>query len=153
VLGVVLACYLAVLAHGVVQRPPYDPNRRLADWLQAHHLDYGLATYWNASVVTLDSGGRVQVRPVNWAPGPDRIVAVQWESASSWYDPRPHDARFLVLPGPRTGCSTGAPGQWLAAVRAAYGPPAASYRAVGAVILVWHKNLLDHVSKPVGRYC
>ena len=153
VLGVVLACYLAVLAHGVVQRPPYDPNRRLADWLQAHHLDYGLATYWNASVVTLDSGGRVQVRPVNWAPGPDRIVAVQWESASSWYDPRLHDARFLVLPGPRTGCSRGTPGQWLAAVRAAYGPPAASYRAVGAVILVWHKNLLDHVSKPVGRYC
>ena len=153
VLGVVLACYLAVLAHSVVQRPSYDPNRQLADWLQAHHLDYGLATYWNASVVTLDSGGRVQVRPVNWAPGPNRIVAVQWESVSSWFDPRLHDARFLVLPGPRTGCSSGTPGQWLATVRAAYGPPAASYRAVGMVILVWHKNLLDHVSMPVGRSC
>jgi hypothetical protein len=153
VLGVVLACYLAVLAHSVVQRPSYDPNRQLASWLQAHHLDYGLATYWNASVVTLDTGGRVQVRPVTWAPSPNRIVAVQWESEASWYAPRLHDARFLVLPGPNTGCSRGTPSQWLAAVRAAFGPPAASYRAVGVVILVWHENLLDHLSKPVGRYC
>ena len=151
-LAIVLACYGAILAHNVVQPPSYDPNRQLASWLQAHHLTYGLATYWNASSVTVDSGGSVQVVPVNREAG-NRIAAVRWESKASWYDPKLHDAGFLVLPGPHAGCSNGTHSQWLAAVHTAFGTPAESYRVHGVVILVWHKNLLSLVSKPVGGAC
>jgi hypothetical protein len=151
-LAVVLACYCAILAHNVVQPPSYDPNGQLASWLRAHHLHYGLASYWNASSVTVDTGGSVQVVPVNREAG-NRIVAVRWESKASWYDPKLHDARFLVVPGPHAGCSNGTPSQWLAGVHAAFGTPAASYRVGVDVILVWHKNLLPLVAKPVGGSC
>jgi len=149
-LGVVLGCYLLALAHSVVQPPGNDQNSQLASWLEAHHLDYGLATYWNASVVTVDSGGRVQVIPVVRQPGTDRVAAIQWNSEPSWYNPRLHDARFLVVPGPRSGCTSGTPSQWRSAISATFGPPAASYQADGITVLVWDKNLLDHVFKPVG---
>ncbi len=152
-LGVMLACYGMVLAHDVVQPPGYDSNSQLAAWLEAHDLKYGLATYWNASSVTVDSGGRVQVRPVN--RGPDgRVQAVRRDSVASWYNPGLHDARFLVMPPSRhVLCSAGAPSDWLAAVRAQFGPPAASYRAAGFLVLVWDKNLLDLISQPMSGVC
>ena len=151
-LAVVLACYGAILVHSVVQPPGPDANGRLAAWLQARHLSYGLATYWNASSVTVDSGGRVQVRPVNRTAG-GYVKAVRWESESSWYDPRLHDARFLVLPSAHAGCSEGSPSQWMTTIRSQFGPPAESYRGAGFVVLVWHKNLLNAISKPVGSAC
>ncbi len=47
-------------------RPPMSPaTAPLAGWLEAHGLTYGIAGYWDASVVTLQSGDRVKVRTVN----------------------------------------------------------------------------------------
>ena len=43
----------------------------LAAWLQAHGLTYGIAGYWNASDVTVQSGDRVQVRAVVLPDGKD----------------------------------------------------------------------------------
>jgi hypothetical protein len=152
-LGALLACCIAVTAHVLVQPPPADANRQLAAWLQAHHLSYGLAGYWNASSVTVDSGGRVQVRPVRGA-GEARIVAVRWESETSWYRPTLHDARFLILPPSRTGSCTGiASGKWADTARQAFGTPAESYRVAGFAVLVWNKNLLANVGEPLGWAC
>jgi hypothetical protein len=150
VLGAVFACYLLVLAQGVTKPAPYDPNVRLANFLQAHHLNYGLATYWNASVVTLDSGGQVQVVPIVRPPGTNQIAAIRWNDEASWYDPHLHDARFLVLPGPHYSCATGSPSQYVATARATFGPPVATYQANGMTILVWDHNLLDNVFPAVG---
>ena len=119
-LGVVLACYGGILAHNLVQQPRDDANRQLAAWLQAHHLTYGLATYWNASSVTVDSGGRVQVRPVNRTAA-DQIFALTRNTEASWYDPRLHNASFLVLPTARAGCSYGTHSEWLATVHREFG--------------------------------
>jgi len=152
--GVLLACNAGLLGHDIVQSPPANASRVLAVWLDDHHLDYGLATYWFASSVTLDSGDRVQVRPVNRplrARG--RIDAVRWESKPSWYDPGLHDARFLIVPSTVTGCSFGTHDQWLATADGLFGPPAASYRVAEVLVLVWHKNLLPLLSKPVGSAC
>jgi hypothetical protein len=154
VLGVLLACNAGFLGHDIVQSPPASATSELAVWLVDHHLGYGLATYWSASSVTLDSGGQVQVRPVNRpAWGDSRIDAVQWESKPSWYDPGLHDARFLIVPGTAAGCSFGTHDQWLATVRRLFGPPAASYRVARLLVLVWHKNLLPLVSRPAGSAC
>ena len=154
VLGVLLACNAGLLGHDIVQSPPANANSVLAVWLGDHHLDYGLATYWSASSVTLDSGGLVQVRPVNRPLQADsRIDAVQWESKPSWYDPGLYDARFLIVPSTVAGCSFGTHDQWLATVHRLFGAPAASYRVANVLVLVWHKNLLPLISKPVGSAC
>jgi hypothetical protein len=145
-LAALLACNLAICAYNVGQRPEPDRNRQLAAWLRARDLRYGLATYWDASSVTLDSGDLVRVRPVNRNPA-GVITAVDRESLPSWFDQRVHDARFLVLPGRGQGCVNGGRHAWLASVRASFGPPAASYRVAGMLVLVWPGNLLDHLRR------
>ena len=50
-------------------RPPISPaTAPLAAWLEAHGLTYGIAGYWDASIVTLQSGNRVQIRAVDLYP-------------------------------------------------------------------------------------
>jgi hypothetical protein len=143
-LALALACYLVILAHNVVQLPPYDANGQLAAWLQANHLRYGLGDYWNANTITLDSRNQVQVRYVSRVG--DKLVERPWETENSWYDPAQHDATFLVAPGPADACSPGTPAGWEAAARATFGPPSVTYRVDGFTVLVWDKNLLGRLS-------
>jgi hypothetical protein len=138
-----LACYLVILAHNVVQLPPYDANGQLAAWLQANHLRYGLADYWNANTITLDSGNQVQVRYVSRVG--DKLVKRPWETEGSWYDPAQHDATFLVTPGPAKACSPGTPARWQHVATSMYGPPSATYKVDGFTVLVWDKNLLKRL--------
>ncbi len=63
-LAVVLAGYLAALGFTVTQPAVLDKNQALAGWLLAHHLHDGLAGYWQADSVTLESGGKVRLAPV-----------------------------------------------------------------------------------------
>jgi hypothetical protein len=67
----------------------------LASFLESHHLDHGVADYWDASVITVASGGRVVVRPVIAYPTP-RIVRYDKQSSASWYG-RSKDFDFLVF--------------------------------------------------------
>jgi hypothetical protein len=143
-LALVLGCYAGILVHNTVQRPSYDADGQLAAWLQAHHLRYGLGDYWNANVITLDSGNQVQVRYVSRVG--DRLMDRPWESENSWYDPAQHDATFLVTPGPANVCSPGTPAGWQAVARDTFGPPSETYRVDGFFVLVWHTNLLSRLS-------
>ena len=56
------AAFLAARQMGPATAP-------LAAWLEAHGLTYGIAGYWDASIVTLQSGNRVQIRAVDLYPG------------------------------------------------------------------------------------
>src|ERR1700722_10514653 len=51
----------------IKQSGPADAS--LARFLEAHQLRNGLAGYWNADSTTLDSGGRVVIRPVRFSRG------------------------------------------------------------------------------------
>jgi hypothetical protein len=143
-LALVLGCYAGIEAHNALQQRPSDPDAQVAAWLAAHHLSYGLADYWNANAMTVDSGNRVQVRYVSRVG--DKVVQRPWESKSSWYDPAQHDATFLVTPGPANVCSPGTPAWWQAAARATFGPPSGTYRVAGFIILVWSKNVLPDLA-------
>jgi hypothetical protein len=132
-LAVVLACYALFLAYDASRPAPFSPDQRVANWLGAHHLRYGLASYWEASSVTLDSGDYVRVRPVRTQGS--QLVLTHWNAAASWYDPRLHDARFVIFRHCE-GCLS------LAGLREAFGPPARTYRVVRYLVLVWNKNLL-----------
>jgi hypothetical protein len=90
VAGLLVAGFL-----GHAARPAVRPSgMAVADWLAARHLNYGLGGYWVANSISVDSGGAVQVVPLN---GISHITGYRWESRRDWYDPAKHDARFIVV--------------------------------------------------------
>jgi hypothetical protein len=117
-------------------RPPLRPaTAPLATWLDAHGLRYGIAGYWDASIVTLQSGNRVQVRAVNlWG----QVEAANWEASALWYDASRHDATFVVADdyGPYSAPQ----------FEHYLGKPVATYRVASWVVLVYRTNLLRETS-------
>jgi hypothetical protein len=109
----------------------------LAAWLEAHGLRYGIGWYWDASMVTVQSAGQVQVCAISVLR--QGIGAYDWETDASWYDPSQHDATFAVTP------LTHQQDWFTAAIYGNFGRPAATYREAGVLILVYRKNLLKQV--------
>lgn len=136
-LCVFLALYAAGLGYAAARPPAAPQYAGLAGWLGAHRLTAGLAGYHQASIVTLETGGAVTLRPV--APGADgRVAAYAWNSSAAWYDPAARTATFLVL-GPRgTPAADGLTG---ARASATFGPPAEVYQYEGYEVLVWPRGV------------
>jgi hypothetical protein len=112
----------------------------VAAWLKAHDLTYGIAGYWDASAVTVQSGNQVQVRAVE-LPN-DKIIPFDWETKPSWYDPSQHDATFVI------GYTSNAGGNITPAIAERnFGRPAAIYQVAGRVILIYRKNLLTEIPR------
>jgi hypothetical protein len=133
--ALVLAGYLAGLGYELTQPAAPPDNATLASWLAAHHLTSGLAGYWQASSVTVDSGGEVVVR----ALPPHSTQPYLWLAKASWYDPASHWANFIVIDNQTTRFAT-----WLprAAIEKDAGVPARTYHTGPYTIMVWNKNLL-----------
>lgn len=70
-----------------------NPFAQLEAYLEAHNLTYGIGGYWNASVITVDTGGRVTIRAVS----PACLQQYSWENKPTWYDPKQQSANFLLL--------------------------------------------------------
>jgi hypothetical protein len=115
----------------------------LAAWLEAHGLKYGIAGYWNASAVTLQSGGAVEVRAVR--AHYFGIVGYPWETKTSWYNPAQNYANFIIASAPGPVTDTAIP---VATAERHLGMPAAIYQVAGQFVMVYHLNLLDEISMP-----
>jgi hypothetical protein len=138
-LGVVLAGYLAVLGYDAAQPAAPAENQALADWLLAHDLHEGLAGYWQANSVTLDSGGKVAIAPIFGAS------PYTWESRPSWYDPGVSHPDFVVtVSSPQAEEMFARP----VVIRRVFGPPSRVYRIGRYTIMVWNKNLLIDLGVP-----
>lgn len=141
--AVAAAALVALLPLGAAAtRPPVSPaTAPLSGWLAAHGLTYGLGGYWDASVVTLQSGGSVQIRAVDLhknvnAPG-WKINVPGWETNALWYDASRYQAMFAVADVHDRYPAT--------AFEQFFGKPAATYRVAGWFVLVYRKNLLRQV--------
>src|SRR5581483_736991 len=68
----------------------------LVAWLDAHSLTNGMAPYWDASTVTVESRGRLPVRPV--IVDGARIRPFYYYAAAKWFTPArpPAQSSFLV---------------------------------------------------------
>ena len=141
-LAVALACYTAALGFDTAQPQIPAHDQALADWLVAHNFKYGLSTYFESNITTLDSGGRVHLVGVSW--GADKSVPRIYQSEDSWYDPDLHYANFIVNTGADKPQALIPPGDWLKA----FGPPAKTYHDGPYTILVWNKNLLAGLGRP-----
>jgi hypothetical protein len=136
--GLVLAGYLASLSWEISQPATPPQFTGLASWLAAHHLTDGLASYWDASIVTVDSTGQVRVR----ALGGNTLRPYPWMTDQAWYDPAFARADFLVLSSKPYFGGTWTQGQ----ITARFGRPARAYDIGVFTVLVWHRNLLSGIS-------
>jgi hypothetical protein len=124
---------------------PTAPQPALAGWLAAHDLRYGIAGYWDASTLTVDSGGAVAVRAV--VRTKYRFAMYAWETRGDWYAAAQHRATFAVAyDGPRRFGLIDADRLGTAGFEALLGRPSAVYRVYGRTVLVYPGNLLDHVA-------
>jgi hypothetical protein len=131
----VLGCYLASLAYTAAQPAAPPANQRLAAWLTAHNLTYGISGYWQSSIVTVDSHGKVTIRAVY----PGNLRRDWWESKRSWYASGGPTATFLV-----TDSDPGFYNYWQPdpAALAALGQPSGTYQVGPYTVFVWPQNLL-----------
>jgi hypothetical protein len=135
-----LAVNVGMLGFAAAQAQVPPADLALTAWLDRHGLRHGLADYWNATSVNLDSRGAVTIGPV--ARSHIRTLApYAWEADMRQFDPATHQANFLVLPA--------YPAAAKAAVIGTFGPPAVVYRFQAYTILVWHKNLLADLGQPI----
>jgi hypothetical protein len=114
----------------------------LAAWLASHRLGYGIAGYWDASAVTVQSGNRVRIRAIIAPRG--RAVPYYWETKPGWYSPSLHRATFAIANN-----DTSVPDDYTTAeMEHFFGRPARIYRVAGREILVYRKNLLAELGRP-----
>jgi hypothetical protein len=122
----------------VTARPAAPSNAALAAWLEAHGLRSGIAQYWQANSIMLDSGGKVTMRDV-WDYGPDGgIRPYPWEEDTSLLDPRRDYANFVVAAA-HSGLTP-------AAIVARFGPPSRVFRVGTFTVLEYDRNLLPALS-------
>jgi hypothetical protein len=139
-LVVVMLGYLAGLADEIRQPPVPAQDQQLTSWLEARHLHTGLSGYWEANVVTLTSGDRVQIRQVKTNGG--LLIPSAYEAKADWYDPHRNTANFVVL-FPGAGRYPGFTQEQ--AVLATFGKPARTYHVGAYTVLVWNHNLLTEL--------
>jgi hypothetical protein len=111
----------------------------LVSWLEAHGLRYGISGYWDASDLTVVSGGDVRVRAVK--PWHGHLAELDWETKTSWYDRYRYTATFAIA-------GVGAPtnSNVTASQFETYlGRPVAIYTLGKRQILVYDYNLLRRV--------
>jgi hypothetical protein len=157
VLAVVLAGYLAGLGYEMHQPRVPAQNAAVIPFLKAHHLTSGLAGYWAANVITVDTGGQVTIRSLDRIGG--KVAPSVKLVQPQWYDPRVASANFVVLyptdPGPPPAVFSGFTGvvgfPYEKNVVATFGPPARTYHYRQFTILVWNKNLLADLRFPIER--
>jgi hypothetical protein len=118
--------------------PPAAP---LAAWLEAHGFTYGIAGYWNASAVTLQSGNQVQVRAVVKVAG--QFTAMSWETKADWYDASWHDATFVIADPAHAHTNHSIPA-WK--FERYFGRSVAIHWVADRKILIYRTNLLERVA-------
>jgi hypothetical protein len=104
VLSVALVASLWTLVEGATTPAAPTPYAGLVAWLQSHHLHYGLGGYWQASIITVESGGDISIRAItanqqtyNGSPTGCDIEPYAWEIKKTWYDPKYYSASFLLM--------------------------------------------------------
>jgi hypothetical protein len=106
-----------------------NPAQQLGRFLEAKGLDEGVGDYWSASITTVETGGKVSVRPVIADPT-GRIVRYGKQSAAGWYEKVPF--QFLVYDTTQIWNGVDA-----TTASATFGKPAHVYALGSYTVLVW----------------
>src|SRR6185437_10919283 len=137
-LAAVLACYAVMLGIATAHRQAPPRNVGLTAWLLKHHLTSGFAPYWEASSITVDSGGKIQLLSVTDTGWHNHLAPQKWET-NALLPGHMRPANFIIL----------SPAEKVrrAAVTASLGQPAQTLRYGAFTILVWPGNLLPQFER------
>jgi hypothetical protein len=132
-----LAGYIAMLgiAAAYPQAPPQ--NNTVSAWLSDHHLSSGISSYWEASSISVNSGGKITMLAVGIHGSKHLLAPDKWETDVTLANPARHSANFVV----------NAPDN-LVPIKLAvqmFGQPAHTYHDGPYTIMVWNKNLLSEL--------
>lgn len=132
----------ALFVNALAQPVTESSQLAVVGWLSQHGLTYGVGRYWDASVTTVRSGGRIVVRPVDLRGSLPQPPA--WDYSGRWYgpadradraDPADPSARFvLVDPFDPAGVTA-------AQARRVYGAPSAVFQVGGREVMVYRGGL------------
>jgi len=136
-----LACYIGMLGYAAAHNQAEPRNVGLTGWLAEHHLKSGLAPYWEASSVTVDSGGAITVLALEPVRGRGYVAARPWQSDVLLAKPAKGRAANFVIISPAEDVTRGD-------VLGTFGQPAHSYRYGSFTILAWNENLLPALAHP-----
>ena len=103
IVGYCCVCHLYFWGH-YKDKIGVNPNEGLISYLEENDLHYGYASFWNASVNTVLSNGKVEILPLwdydaedgyrkPYNPSDYRY----WLNNLNWYDPAAHPGRSFVL--------------------------------------------------------
>ena len=118
------------------------PASGLSSFLSAHRLTLGVGDYWSSSILSVESGGSVLVRPVVATPA-GRLVRYDKQSSAGWYDGAAfqfyvYDAGFIW------------DGDDRAVAAATFGRPARTYVFGSYRVLVWPHTVTVSSSGSIG---
>lgn len=136
--GLKFGCIMAIAVVGILATgvafnlanpTPFQRYSQVGALLERHGLHEGIGDYWSSSIVTVETGGSVEVRPVTRDPD-GRLVRYVRESTSDWYAGK--QFTFLVY---NTLYPFGAVDT--ATAVATFGRPTWHYRVDHIEVLVW----------------
>jgi hypothetical protein len=138
--GVALgAAYAGVFVPSAISAQPAPaPLTAVTAWLSEHGDSHGLATYWDANVVTVSTHGAITVRAVRTTSR--SLTPFLWHTTVAWYDLRGNRATFVLLPAGDASDQK--------VVEASLGRPSEVTTVAGTTIMVWPGNLLGDLSPP-----
>jgi hypothetical protein len=133
-----LACYALMLGGAAAYKQVPPRNAGLTQWLAGHHLTSGLAPYWEASSVTVDSGGTITVLAIQPQPHTNRLEPEHWQTDVQLATEKGRTANFVIISPAENVHSK--------YVIDTFGRPAETYSYHFLTIMVWHKNLLPYLA-------
>jgi hypothetical protein len=146
-LAVLAAAYGVTIGWDLFKPPANDQAIALANSLEKAGLRFGYGPYWDASIVTVSSRGRVAVRPIRSrmidAHRPLEVEPFRWMSDETWYLDEP--ANFVVYkkdPGSKYHF-----GIQEANCIAWFGQPVAKHTMGPYQVLVWNKDLRSFLTQ------
>ena len=131
-----LACYALMLGIAAAHKQLPPRNIGLTQWLAGRHLTSGIAPYWEASSITVDSGGSITMIAVKPEPGTKYLEPQHWQTEVLLAG-QGHTADFVI--------TSPAEDVHRKYVLATFGRPAVTYRYGPYTIMVWPKNLLPYL--------
>jgi hypothetical protein len=151
-LAVVVIVRLASFAALASTPAATDSRAELEEWLAQHDLHRGYGPYWDASMVTVATGSRVQVRQVN-SDG-QRLFPHFFYSKDSWYagGRDASGANFVIFRQP-SSANAAATTELNAGISdqtciATFGSPAWTASVDGYRVLVWDRDISADLGPP-----